>query len=207
MQPTAVSLASTKSVTLLPFARHVGNRQHRSNFIKRTKTTFLPNRGTNKFAEGGDRNPLIIYVANHQHQWQQLQGWDYRLTSNNSRVGTHTHFKTLDRTVTLGRHGSVLAAASLAQPWDKISYHHFNFDAHPTHIPISTKWRRLNTVHLGQALPTTTNIGNHGATSRVGRRTTRITLMSVRVGMDISKGDLDKRRGYFKDYLCGNVYF
>ena len=31
--------------------------------------------------------------------------------------------------------------------------------------------------------------------------------MSVRVGTDISKGDLDQRRGYFKDYSCGNGYF
>ena len=90
-----------------------------------------------EFAEGGGGNPLIISVPNHQHQCQQLQEWDNRLTSNNSRMGTHTHFKTSDRTVTPGRNDSVLAAASSAQPQDKISYHHSNFETHPTCILIN----------------------------------------------------------------------
>ena len=171
-----MSLAFTKSVTLLPFVRHVGNRQHRRNFIKQTKTTILLNRGTNKIRGRWGRELTDHLPHKPSASVSATSRMGLQTTSNISRVETHTHFKTSDRTVTLGRHGSVLAAATSAQPQDKISYHHSNFDTHLTRILINAGQRRNNTVRQGQALPTTTNIGNQGTTSRVGRRMTRNIL-------------------------------
>ena len=70
--------------------------------------------------------------------------------------------------------------------------------------PDQRQSKEIQAVRQGPALPTTISIGGQGATSRVGKGMRRITLLSICVGAEISKGDSDRRRGdRQRDWLDG----
>ena len=174
--------------------RFQSNKLYPPRFTKRASTTLEQIRGQTFFVGAG--NTLIVYDASSRATNHQSGVRAWPSVTATLRVGRQTHFNQLKggNTYPLQDNNK---RNTLPTNWtihDKISYHHSNFDAHPTCILTNASRRRYSRSPRTRSYARlATSIGR--ATSRVEKRTERITVRGVCVGTDISKGDLDRRRG------------